>query len=116
MIWIEGTPPVEQSDQVEWSDAALKTLKNWERRSEDEKAKGVACLRDYGERCRLLDEMRPELAKKYPDRWIGFTEDRALVVAQSIEGLVEKIQELGERPQFTATKFLRTGTHPVIPG
>ena len=71
---------------------------------------------DYAERSQQLLNMRPELTKKYPDQWVALTETRTLVVADSIEGIVAKIKEIGERPEFAAAKYLNTRPRRMIPG
>ena len=76
----------------------------------------LAKLRDYSERSQHLVDMRPELTQKHPNQWVALTEARVLVIADSIEELVSKILELGERPESAAAKYLNTQPPRVIPG
>ena len=69
---------------------------------------------DYVERSERLRAMQPELMQKYPDQRVALTESGALVVAESAEEMVTKIEELGERPGFAATLFLNTKPRRVI--
>ncbi len=64
--------------------------------------------RSYVERSERLRAMRPELMLKHPDQRVALTQDGTFVVADSMEELVAKIKELGERPGSAATLFLNT--------
>ena len=56
---------------------------------------------------RLKSEMRAELLKKYPDKFVGITRGGNLVVGDSMEELVAQADELGERGNM-AWDFLNT--------
>ena len=116
MIKRDGTHPVDEAKMAAWSDDALAALKRWEQRSDEEKARDLAELRDFGERSQRLENMRPELTEQYPDQWVGLTESYQQVVADTITELVAKIQDLGERPESAAAKYLNTQPRRVIPG
>ena len=64
--------------------------------------------RSFVERSERLRAMRPELIKKYPDKFVALTENGVLVVADSVQERVDKILQLGERPGFAAREFLNT--------
>ena len=96
--------------------AIERAIEQWERRSAEEKARDLAGLRDFGERCRRLEEMRSELTEKYPGQWAGLTESYQQVVADTITALVEKIRDLGERPEFAAVKRMHPQPRWAIPG
>ncbi len=70
--------------------------------------------RSYVERSERLQEMRSELMQKYPDKRVALTENGTFVVAASMEELVAKIKELGERPGFAAEVYLNTKPRRVI--
>lgn len=70
--------------------------------------------RNYVERSERLRAMRPELMQKHPDQRVALTENGTFVVADSIEELVAKIKELGERPGSAATLFLNNKPRRVI--
>ena len=106
MIRREEMQPIEEAQAVVWSDAALEAMKRWEQRSDAEKARDLAELRDFGERSQRLEQMRPELTEQYPDQWVGLTESYQQVVADTITGLVAKIEKGGERPGYAARKFM----------
>ena len=116
MIRREEMQPIDEAQAVKWSDDALDAMKRWEQRSDAEKARDLAELRDFGERSQRLEAMRPELTEKYPDRWVALTESYQQVVADTITELVAKIQDLGERPEFSAAKCMHTRRRRTIPG
>ena len=66
------------------------------------------------ERDERLRAMRPELIKKYPDKWVALTENGVLVVADSAEERRKKIEELGEYTGFAAREFLNTKPRPPM--
>ena len=70
--------------------------------------------RSFVERSERLRAMRPELIKKYPDKWVALTENDVLVVADSAKERTEKIIELGERPGFAARESLNTKPRPPM--
>ena len=74
----------------------------------------VAHWRDFAARCERLRAMRPELIKKYPNKWVALTENGVLVVADSAQARREKIEALGERPGFAAREFLNTNPRPPM--
>ena len=74
----------------------------------------LASHRSYVERSERLQEMRPELMQKYPDKRVALTENGTFVVADSMEELVSKIKELGERPGFAADECLSARPRRVI--
>lgn len=86
--------------------AIEQAIEQREQRSEAEKARDLLELRDFGERCQRLEEMRSELTEKYPDRWVALTESYQQVVADTITELVAKIEKGGERPGYAARKFM----------
>jgi len=96
--------------------AIEQAIERRERRSAEEKARDLAELRDFGERCQRLEEMRDELTEKYPDQWVALTETHKQVVADTITELVAKIRNLGERPEFAAAKRMHAQPRLVIPG
>ena len=106
----------DESQTIEWSEAALDALRRWEERSDEEKARDLAELRDFGERCQRLEQMRPELTEEFPDQWVALTEKYEQVVADTITELVAKIRDLGERPEFAAAKRMHAQPRLVIPG
>ena len=82
-----------------------------------DEAQVLAELRDFKARSERLGDMRPELLKKYPDQHVALTENGILVAAMTIEEVVEKINELGERSGFAARMHLNTKPRPRrIPG
>lgn len=86
--------------------AIEQAIEHWEQRSEAKKARDRDDLRDFGERCQRLEEMRSELTEKYPDQWVALTESHLQVVAETITELVAKIEKGGERPAYAARKFM----------
>ena len=74
----------------------------------------LAHWRSSVERSERLRAMRPELIKKYPDKWVALTENGVLVVADSNRERREKIEELGEHPGFAAREFLNTKPRPPM--
>lgn len=70
--------------------------------------------RSYCERSDRLSAMHLELLQKYPDKYVGLTENWVFVVADSAQERTEKILELGERPQFAARDFLSTKRHRTV--
>ena len=72
----------------------------------------LAHWRDSVARSERLREMRPELIKRYPDKWVALTENCVLVIADSAEERRKKIEELGEHPGFAAREFLNTKPRP----
>lgn len=74
----------------------------------------LAEWRDSVARSERLRAMRPELIKKYPDKWVALTENDVLVVADSAKERAEKIMGLGERPGFAAREFLNTKPRPPM--
>ena len=70
--------------------------------------------RSYVERSERLRAMGPELMQEYPGQRVALTENGTFVVAASMEVLVAKIKELGERPGSAATLFLNTKPRRVI--
>ena len=106
----------EDSAATHWPDHAQEAIEQLKQRSEEEKARDLAELRDFGERCQRLEQMRAELTEQYPDQWVALTESYKQVVADTIMELVEKIRDLGERPEFAATKCMHKGPRWVIPG
>ena len=86
--------------------AIEQAIEQRKQRSAEEKARGLAELRDFGERCQRLEEMRSELTEKYPDQWVALTESYQQVVAGTITELVAKIEEGGERPGYAAREFM----------
>ena len=82
-----------------------------------DEAQVLAELRDFKARSARLREMRPELLEKYPDQHVALTENGILVAATTIEEVLEKINELGERSGFAARMHLNTKPRPRrIPG
>ena len=96
--------------------AIEQAIERWEQRSEAKKAQDRADLRDFGERCQRLEEMRAELTEQYPDQWVALTESYKQVVADTITELVEKIEKGGERPEFAAAKRMHKQPPWAIPG
>lgn len=74
----------------------------------------LAHWRDFVARSEGLRAMRPELIKKYPDKWVAITETNVFIVADSVKELVEKAEELGARPGFSAREFLNTEPRPPM--
>lgn len=74
----------------------------------------LAHWRDSVERDERLRAMRPELIKKYPDKWVAITETNVFIVADSVKELVAKAEELGARPGFSAREFLNTKPRPPM--
>ena len=70
--------------------------------------------RSYVARSERLQEMRPELMQKYPEKRVALTENGTFVVADSMAELVSKIKELGERPGFAADECLSARPRRVI--
>ena len=68
----------------------------------------------FVERSERLRDMYPDLIQKYPDKRVALTEGGKFLVADSMEELVAKMMELGERPGFAATLFLNTKPRRVI--
>ncbi len=64
--------------------------------------------RDFVARSRKLRlEIRSELLKKYPDKYVGLPKGGELLVADSMDELVAKVKDLGEL-QGLAWVFLNT--------
>ena len=106
----------EDSTATQWPDHAQEAIERLKQRSEEEKARDLAELRDFGERCQRLEQMCAELTEQYPDQWVALTESYKQVFADTIMELVEKIRDLGERPEFAAAKCMHKGPRWVIPG
>ena len=84
---------------------------------EIDEAQVLAELQDFKARSARLRDMRSELLEKYPDWHVALTENDILVTAPTIEAVVAKIEELGERPGFAARMHLSTKSLPRrIPG
>ncbi|MYC34687.1 MAG: hypothetical protein F4X64_16110 [Chloroflexi bacterium] len=96
--------------------AIERAIEQREQRLEAEKARDLAELRDFGERCQRLEKMRSELTEKYPDQWVALTESYQQVVAGTITELVAKIEKGGERPEFAAAKRMHKQPRWAIPG
>lgn len=77
-------------------------------------AEELAEHHSFAERSERLHGMYADLIQKYPDQRVALTENGKFVVADSMEELVAKIKELGERPGFAATLFLNTKPRRVI--
>ena len=92
------------------------TIKEPSDRQMDE-AQVLAELRDFKARSERLREMRSDLLEKYPNQHVALTENGVLVAAPTIEEVVAKIEELGERSGFAARMHLNTKPRPRrIPG
>lgn len=74
----------------------------------------LAECRESEERWARLRAMRSELIQKYPDKCVAITETDEFIVADSVEELVKKTEELGERPGFSAREFLSTKPRPLM--
>ena len=96
----------EDSAATRSPDHAQEAIERLAQRSEAEKTRDLADLRDFGERCQRLEQMRAELTEQYPDQWVALTESYQQVVADTITELVAKIEKGGERPGFAARKFM----------
>ena len=96
----------EDSAATRSPDHAQEAIERLAQRSEAEKTRDLADLRDIGERCQRLEQMRAELTEQYPDQWVALTESYQQVVADTITELVAKIEKGGERPGFAARKFM----------
>ena len=68
----------------------------------------------FVERSERLRDMYPGLIQKYPDKRVALTEGGRFLVADSMEELVVKMKEIGERPGIAATLFLNTKPRRVI--
>ena len=68
----------------------------------------------FVERSERLRDIYPDLIQKYPDKRVALTEGGRFLVADSMEELVVKMKEIGERPGFAATLFLNTKPRRVI--
>ena len=88
--------------------AIERAMQQREQRSEAEKARDRVELRDFGERCQRLEQMRPQLTTQYPDQWVALTESCEQVVADTITELVAKIEKGGTRPGYAARKYLNS--------
>ena len=96
----------EDSAATRSPDHAQEAIERLAQRSEAEKTRDLADLRDFDERCQRLAQMRAELTEQYPDQWVALTESYQQVVADTITELVAKIEKGGERPGFAARKFM----------
>lgn len=56
---------------------------------------------------RLL-KAAPNLVKDYPDQWIAFADDGAVLSGKTSQELIERIKQAGMRPGDTPIKFLNT--------
>ena len=56
---------------------------------------------------RLL-KAAPNLVKDYPDQWIAFADDGAVLSGKTSRELIERIKQAGMRPGDTPIKFLNT--------
>ena len=106
MIKSTETLPDGDSATNQWPDYAQGAMERLAQRSEAEKARDLADLRDFGERCQRLEHMRAELTEQYPDQWVALTETYEQVVADTITELVIKIERNGGRPGYAARKFM----------
>ncbi len=104
-----GEPlPADAKTTIQWSDHAPGSVEMLEQRPAEQTARDLAGLKDYGERCQRLEDMRSELTEKYPDRWVALTEANTQVVADTITELVTKIEQGGGRPGYAARKFMNS--------
>lgn len=62
----------------------------------------------YQQAAKLLDEARPALRKKYPDKWVSVDETGSLTVADTHEKLIEALAAKGLRSADWPFAFLNS--------
>ena len=78
-------------------------------------AKAVhAGLREFTNRVRTLDAKRGQLTREYPNKWIAMYNGEIDAIADSLEGLLEKMDSLGIPREGAVIKFMDTERRTMV--
>lgn len=86
----------------------IKALAERMARTEEDRARERAVSEEYKARWRHLEDKTAELTEKYPDRWVSLTGDWELLVADSLDEIMAKLDAKNARRPQPITKLLRT--------
>ena len=63
---------------------------------------------------RRMDRESDTLLKLYPDKWVAMSKDGVVAVGDSLEGIFDKVDELGLRRNSIKVKFIASKPQKLI--
>ena len=84
-------------------------------RPSDSQEENKLGLQDYSVRSKILRDNRGELTANYPDQWIALGDNRKLVVGESHDDIVARLEECGAYPPHSVVLRLETNPPRRIP-